>query len=167
MQRMGSPTGPMASHASLLAAMEGGWMVRGCQAYQEELKACRSVRGRFHQYYVSGETADCSQWRDNLADCRLWEEKAEPEAAARIMEREGARIADRLRPHFENTVWEKRTAPPEDWSRELPAYMTARQEESFLTKYTRAKEKAEAANSSELMMMEVQAKAASTMCSIM
>jgi len=162
-----SPTGPMTSHAALLAAMDGGWMVRGCQAYQEELKACKSVRGRFHQYYVAGEAADCSQWRDNLADCRLWEEAAEGEAAARIMEREGARIAARLRPHFENTVWEKRAAPPEDWSRELPEYMAARQEGSYLTKYTKAKEKVEAASSSELMLMEVQAKAGTAMCSIM
>ena len=27
---------------------------------------------RFHQYYVSGETADCSQWKENFADCELW-----------------------------------------------------------------------------------------------
>ena len=29
-------------------------------------------RLRFHQYYVSGETADCSQWEENFADCELW-----------------------------------------------------------------------------------------------
>ena len=27
---------------------------------------------RFHQYYVSGETADCSNWSDNYSDCQLW-----------------------------------------------------------------------------------------------
>ena len=30
------------------------------------------LTNRFHQYYVSGETADCSQWKENFADCELW-----------------------------------------------------------------------------------------------
>ena len=29
-------------------------------------------RLRFHQYYVHGETTDCSQWKENFADCELW-----------------------------------------------------------------------------------------------
>ena len=28
--------------------------------------------GRFHQYYVAGETADCSNWEKNYSDCELW-----------------------------------------------------------------------------------------------
>ena len=62
-------------------------MLRGCQAYYDEMKACTSYRGRlvgsfvglcnsgcgrFHQYYVAGETADCSNWEKNYSDCELW-----------------------------------------------------------------------------------------------
>ena len=28
--------------------------------------------GRFHQYYVAGEIADCSNWEKNYSDCELW-----------------------------------------------------------------------------------------------
>merc|ERR1712181_116349 len=69
---MASLTGPNMSHVETLATMDAGWMLRGCQAYYDEMKACTSYRGRFHQYYVSGETADCSQWEENFADCELW-----------------------------------------------------------------------------------------------
>ena len=34
------------SHAETLATMDGGWMLRGCQAYYDEMKACTSYRGR-------------------------------------------------------------------------------------------------------------------------
>ena len=28
---------------------------RECEAYKEELKACKSIKGRFHQFYVQGK----------------------------------------------------------------------------------------------------------------
>lgn len=90
---MASPTGPNMSHVETLATMEAGWMLRGCQAYYDEMKACTSFRGRlacwhcdiiarfcvvrFHQFYVSGEAADCSQWKENFADCELWVDRSE------------------------------------------------------------------------------------------
>ena len=36
------------------------------------LTSLLSLANRFHQYYVSGETADCSLWKENFADCELW-----------------------------------------------------------------------------------------------
>ena len=47
-----SPTGPNMSHAETLATMDGGWMLRGCQAYYDEMKACTSYRGRLVGSFV-------------------------------------------------------------------------------------------------------------------
>jgi hypothetical protein len=46
---MAEATGPNMAHVEVLATMEGGWMLRGCQAYYDELKACKSWRGRWVQ----------------------------------------------------------------------------------------------------------------------
>ena len=52
---------------------------------------------RFHQYYISGESVDCTQWKENFKDCKKWCDSADEEAAKRVIERERARIADRLK----------------------------------------------------------------------
>ena len=42
-----SPTGEApVSFDETLAAMDAGWMLRGCQAYYDEMKACTSYRAR-------------------------------------------------------------------------------------------------------------------------
>ena len=43
---------------------------------------------RFHQFYVAGETEDCSKWKENFADCELWVDRADREAAQRVIARE-------------------------------------------------------------------------------
>ena len=86
----------------------------------------------------------------------------------RLIQRERQRVAERLKPHFTNSVWEKRTTAPEDWSKPLPEYMEERQRDSYLALYTRHQKKVEEASSSELMLMTVHAKAVNaTSCSIM
>jgi len=150
------------SHVETLATMDAGWMLRGCQAYYDEMKACTSYRGRFHQYYVHGETADCSQWKENFADCELWVDRADKEAALRVIAREKVRLEERLKPHINNPVWEKRESPPPDWNKPLPEYLLERQENSYLAMYAAHQEKLDNASSSELKMMEVKAKASCT-----
>lgn len=42
------------------------------------------------------------------------------------------RRLERLRPHYMNDVWEKRTSPPEDWNKPLPEYMQKEHEVTYL-----------------------------------
>merc|ERR1719186_2347746 len=116
-------------------------MLRECQSYYSELKACESFKGRFYQFYIDGHQGD-------------------KEAASRIIDREKDRIKERLRGHYENNVWEKRTSPPpkEEWSKPLPQYMLDKQENSYLYMYAQLQEKKDSASASELKMMEVNSK---------
>ena len=50
----------------------------------------------------------------------------------RIIERERARLADRLRGHVDNDVWEKRDAPPDNWNEPLPDNLAEAAEDSYL-----------------------------------
>ena len=46
-----------------------GWLIKPCEMYKEEYKDCKSIKARFHQYFIFGETLDCEQWKidyDNL-----------------------------------------------------------------------------------------------------
>merc|ERR1712062_472355 len=127
------------SHADLLATLQGGWMLRECQSYHEELKSCESFKGKFNQFYIEGKTADCSQWREDHEDCKNWTNNSDEEAAKRIIERDRKRIKVRLEGHYGNDVWEKREKPPseEEWNKPLPEYMTERQRQSYLSLYAK------------------------------
>ena len=57
---------------------------------------------------MHGEFQDCTQWKENFNDCKRWSESADEEAAKRVIERERARIAERLK---------VRGYPPEESSR--------------------------------------------------
>ena len=72
------------------------------------------------------------------------------------------RLEERLKPHINNPVWEKRESPPPDWNKPLPEYLLERQENSYLAMYAAHQEKLDNASSSELKMMEVKAKASCT-----
>lgn len=41
-------------------------------------------------------------------------------------------MAKRLKAHFSNNVWERRTAPPEDWNKPLPDHLADAAEDSLL-----------------------------------
>lgn len=104
--------------------------------------------------------ADCSTWEENYSDSKLWEDEKDLEAARRVITREKARLAERLKPHYGNTVWEKRKSPPEDWNKQLPKFMLERQKDSYLTEYVRGKENStEAGRSSETLAKDLQSKA--------
>merc|ERR1719264_1979446 len=105
------------SHRDKLLEIDGGWMLRKCAHYHEELKVCRSIHNRFHHYYVHGEFQDCTQWKENFNDCKKWSESADEEAAKRVVERE------------------RRTAPPDDWNKPLPDHLADAAEDSLLRVY--------------------------------
>jgi len=139
---MSAPESINKSHIDVLKTIPDAWMLRECQIYHEEAKACKSVKGRFYQYYVHGEIRDCSEWTENHDDCKLWTNKADKEAAARIIDREKERVKKRLEGHVKNDVWEKRTEPPskEEWNKPLPAYMVDKQERSYLALWQKSRE---------------------------
>lgn len=49
-----------------------------------------------------------------------------------LIESEKARRLSRLRPHYTNDVWEKRSSPPTDWNKPLPEYMQKEFEATYL-----------------------------------
>lgn len=40
--------------------------------YRDEYSECTSIRGRFQQYFIYGQTIDCSQWKRDLDNCEKW-----------------------------------------------------------------------------------------------
>lgn len=49
--------------------------------YKEEYSECTSIRGRFQQYFVYGQSIDCSQWRRDLDNCEKWMNNKDTNAA--------------------------------------------------------------------------------------
>lgn len=56
------------------------FQVKPCDHYKDELWDCRSFKARFHQYFVAGEMSDCSNWKQDLDNCRKWEDSQDLEA---------------------------------------------------------------------------------------
>jgi len=115
-------------------AREYIWMLRPCKKYNVEYVDCKSLKDRFHQYWVEGSFRDCEQWKTDYDNClKLEESKYEDTSALEaLVESEKARIRTRIKNHLANDVWEHRDSPPEDWAKELPAHITQSYEGSFL-----------------------------------
>lgn len=98
----------------------------------DEYKDCRSIKARFQQYFVHGDSLDCSSWEHDFEDCVRFEENGDQKAAKNIIVNEEKRRKERIKAHYENTVWKKRTSPPEDWNKPLPEKLQKEYENSFL-----------------------------------
>ncbi|KAF5291158.1 hypothetical protein FQA39_LY14400 [Lamprigera yunnana] len=114
------------------------WMIRPCKVYLEEYKDCRSIRARLHQQFVYGKSLDCTQWRKDYDNCTKWNDFKNVQAANTLVKSENDRRLERLRAHYGNTVWSKRSSPPENWNDPLPEYLQKEYEHSFL--YVKSKE---------------------------
>ncbi|CAO1357294.1 unnamed protein product [Diamesa hyperborea] len=110
----------------------GVWSVRPCQLYKEEYNDCCSIKARFQQYFVQGDSADCTPWENDYRNCVKFED-GDLQAGKQVIDSETKRRRDRMRPHYQNNVWTKREAPPADWSKELPEYLQKEYENSFLS----------------------------------
>ncbi|XP_044731674.1 UPF0545 protein C22orf39 homolog [Chrysoperla carnea] len=111
---------------------EDEWMIRPCHVYKEEYSDCKSIKARFHQYFIFGDTIDCSQWKNDYNNCSDWVDRKDKKAAVKLIESESARRKARLDAHDNNTVWEKRKEPPSDWARPLPEWMEKEHSVSYL-----------------------------------
>ncbi|KOB70566.1 Uncharacterized protein OBRU01_15071, partial [Operophtera brumata] len=111
--------------------------IRDCDTYYEEYKECTSFRGRFHQYFIFGETLDCNQWKKDYNNCSKWESSQDCKAGLAVIKSEKARRMERLQAHYRNNVWKKRDAPPEDWNKPLPEWLVKRDENTYLAEKAR------------------------------
>ncbi|CAK9820441.1 UPF0545 protein C22orf39 homolog [Anthophora plagiata] len=108
------------------------WMIRPCLIYKEEYRDCKSIRARFHQYFVFGKTIDCNQWKTDYNNCQQWNNKKSKEAYDKLIESEKKRRLERLKGHYGNNVWQKRDKPPENWNAPLPEWIETRRKDSYL-----------------------------------
>ncbi|GBP02583.1 UPF0545 protein C22orf39 homolog, partial [Eumeta japonica] len=108
------------------------WMIRQCSLYKDEYNECTSIKGRFHQYFIYGETLDCNQWKKDYNNCCKWVEERDLRAAETLIESEKARRYLRLQNHYRNDIWKKRDSPPSDWDKPLPDWITKRDENTYL-----------------------------------
>ncbi|ESO09329.1 hypothetical protein HELRODRAFT_73582, partial [Helobdella robusta] len=98
--------------------------LRPCSIYLDEYKECTSVRGRFHQRYTEGDVKECFHWKQDHANCKLYEKNKDLKALASIIKHEEDMRAERLKRANENNVWEYRTEPPSLWDFPIPAHLT-------------------------------------------
>lgn len=111
---------------------QNSWKIRPCHIYKDEYKECRSIKGRFQQYFVYGEILDCSSYAADVNDCINFEDKGDYHSAKRIINNEDRRRKDRMQGHLDNDVWNKRSKPPDDFNKPLPEFITKRYENSYL-----------------------------------
>jgi len=107
------------------------WMARQCHIYKEEYKDCKSIKSRFHQYFL-GETRDCTQWKTDYDRCLKWEKDNDMDALERLIDSEKERVRKRLQAHYANDVWERRESPPENWNSDLPEFISKEYKNSYL-----------------------------------
>ncbi|XP_055636935.1 UPF0545 protein C22orf39 homolog [Toxorhynchites rutilus septentrionalis] len=109
------------------------WSIRPCFVYNEEYDDCTSIRGRFHQYFIHGETVDCTQWKRDFDNCvRFERNQRDTKSAIELIESERKRRAERMSAHYRNDVWKKREKAPDDWSKPLPEWLLKEYESSYL-----------------------------------
>ncbi|XP_050586325.1 UPF0545 protein C22orf39 homolog [Bombus affinis] len=109
-----------------------GWLIKPCEMYKEEYKDCKSIKARFHQYFIFGETLDCKQWKIDYDNCNLWSEHKDKEACKQLINSERKRRLERLEGHYKNDIWEKRDKPPENWNAPLPSWLEKESSKSYL-----------------------------------
>ncbi|KAG5322425.1 CV039 protein, partial [Pseudoatta argentina] len=114
------------------------WMIRPCMVYKDEYDDCSSIKARFHQYFIFGETVNCYQWKTDYHNCYQWKKNKSEEAYDALIKSEKQRRYNRLHAHYQNDVWEKRKKPPENWNTPLPEWMQKEFENSYL--HIRSKE---------------------------
>ncbi|EFN85973.1 UPF0545 protein C22orf39-like protein, partial [Harpegnathos saltator] len=106
--------------------------IRPCLIYKAEYDDCTSVKGRFHQYFIFGESINCEQWKTDYFNCYQWKKYKSEEAYDEVIKSEKRRRRERLQPHYENDVWERREKPPENWNAPLPEWMQEKFKNSYL-----------------------------------
>ena len=93
------------------------------------------MKARFNQYFIYGESQDCTAFQKDYQNCeKLEENRNDLQSAAAIINNESKRRNERMSNHYANTTWAKRkSAPkPEDWSPPLPDHIKSQYKNSYL-----------------------------------
>ncbi|XP_005990249.1 synaptic plasticity regulator PANTS isoform X2 [Latimeria chalumnae] len=85
---------------------------RACDDYWSEWKHCKSLRNRFHHYYVYGDAPSCQQWKTDYSNCREWESRTNPEAKEALRESEKQKVVGQKK---YSPIWKLRKSPPAEW----------------------------------------------------
>ncbi|XP_055918895.1 UPF0545 protein C22orf39 homolog [Eupeodes corollae] len=114
--------------------LKDSWAIRPCHIYKEEYSDCTSIKARFHQYFIHGESVDCSQWLTDYQNCTKYEDSNGNNIAAgeAIVQSEEERRNIRLKAHYANTTWKKRQSPPDDWAKPLPEWLVKKNQNTYL-----------------------------------
>lgn len=100
--------------------------------YKGEYRECKSIKGRFNQYFIFGEYLDCTQWANDYNNCQKYSWFNDEEAAKAVIQSELVRRTERLKAHYDNDTWTKRESPPPDWAKPLPGFMAKRNQNTYL-----------------------------------
>lgn len=133
--------------------------------YKYEHKECTRWRSRFQQYYIYGETLDCSQWKEAYNNCQKYSWFKNKDAALELIKSDMRRYDERMKAHLDNDVWTKRDGPPPDWNKPLPDFMVQRGEKAFYKFF--ADEKEEEAKKQKAMAADPDAKVTEKFCGVM
>lgn len=106
-------------------------LVRPCERYKEMYNSCKSIKSKIYQYYVYGESLDCSQHLDNYDSCKKFRKTGDTNLLDSIIEWEKNLIMTRLKTVEQNKTWDLRTSPPQDFEAPLPEHLAARQKKSL------------------------------------
>ncbi|KAK6637953.1 hypothetical protein RUM44_008376 [Polyplax serrata] len=105
--------------------------IRDCFYYKEDYKECKSLKGRFQQYFIFGEMVDCSPYKMKWKLCNKCAYGNE-EACDELIREENKLREKRLKTALQNDVWKKRDGPPADWNKELPDWAKEKLKVSYL-----------------------------------
>lgn len=102
--------------------------------YEEEYKDCKSLKSRFHQYFIHGESVDCHQWKHDYNSCLRYErDQSDLKSAKEVIDSEIDRRSVRMQAHYDNNIWHKRSSPPPDWDRALPDWLVEKNQNTYLS----------------------------------
>lgn len=90
------------------------------------------MKARFNQYFIYGDSIDCSSYQHDYKNCQKVEDTQDLQAAAAIIKNETKRRAQRMNDHYSNDTWAKRKTAPKDWSSELPEHLKTQYKNSYL-----------------------------------
>ncbi|XP_039956318.1 UPF0545 protein C22orf39 homolog [Bactrocera tryoni] len=125
---------PENTSETLVSIVKYSWSIRPCSVYKDEYDDCTSIKARFHQYFIYGESVDCSQWKKDYDNCERYVNSNGNDVSAgeAVVRSEAERRQKRMEAYFGNSTWKKRDNPPEDWSKPLPEWLAKKNENTFL-----------------------------------
>lgn len=110
---------------------EDSHLVRPCERYKEMYSSCKSIRHRFHQYYVYGELLDCNIYSNLYSCCMDFRKTRDERCLDPIIEWENNFFKTRLQTVKQNKVWKPRDNPPKEFDAPLPAHLIKLHENSM------------------------------------